>query len=41
MLEEFTERHGGAYVYVNIKGAVGGRSYYDGCCFFSENGKIK
>ncbi len=41
MLEEFTERHGGAYVYVNIKGAIGARNYYDGCCFFTENGKVK
>jgi hypothetical protein len=41
MLEEFTERHGGAYAYVNIKGAIGGRNYFDGCCFFSENGKVR
>jgi hypothetical protein len=41
MLEEFTERHGGAYAYVNIKGGLGARNYFDGCCFFSENGKIK
>lgn len=41
MLEEFTERHGGAYVYVNIKGGIGTRNYYDGCCIFTENGKVK
>lgn len=26
---------------MNIKGAVGGRNYFDGCCFFSENGKVR
>lgn len=41
MFEEFTERHGGAYAYVNLKGCTGQRNYFDGCCFFSENGKIK
>jgi hypothetical protein len=41
MLEEFTQRHGGAYVYVNLKGNNGACNYCDGCCFFTENGKIK
>jgi hypothetical protein len=26
---------------VNIKGGVGSNNYYDGCCFFTENGKVK
>jgi hypothetical protein len=41
MISEFTERHGGAYAYVNIRGAHGARSYFDGCCLFTENGKCK
>jgi NAD+ synthase (glutamine-hydrolysing) len=41
MMEEFTERHGGAYAYVNLKGCIGQRNYFDGCCFFTENGKAK
>lgn len=41
MFEEFTERHGGAYVHANIKGAIGARNIYDGLCCFTENGKLK
>lgn len=41
MLEENSDRHGGAYVYVNLKGCGGERNYFDGCCFFTENGKVK
>jgi len=41
MISEFTYRHGGAYCYVNQRGIVGDRTYFDGCCMFSENGKIK
>jgi len=26
---------------VNIKGGLGSRSYFDGCCLFTENGKVK
>lgn len=36
-----TERHGGAYIYVNIKGCEGTRVYFDGGCMSSINGKIK
>lgn len=35
MLEEFTERHGGAYVYINLKGGIGQRNLNDGCCIFT------
>jgi NAD+ synthase (glutamine-hydrolysing) len=41
MFEEFTQRHGGAYVHANIKGAIGTRNMYDGICCFTENGKLK
>lgn len=41
MISEFTYRHGGAYCYINQRGIVGDRTYFDGCCMFSENGKIK
>ena len=35
MIEELTERHGGAYMYVNIKGMQGDRNYLDGGCYFA------
>jgi len=41
MFEEFTERHGGAYIHANVKGSVGGRTSYDGLCCFTENGRLK
>ena len=41
MISEFTYRHGGAYCYINQRGIVGDRTLFDGCCMFSENGKIK
>ena len=41
MFEEFTERHGGAYVHASIKEAIGQRNIYDGVCCFAENGRLK
>lgn len=35
MFREATQRHGGCYVYVNNKGALGERSYFDGGCMFA------
>ena len=35
MVKEFTERHGGSYLYTNIKGTVGERTYFDGGCIFT------
>lgn len=40
MIQELTQRHGGAYAYMNVKG-VGDRCYYDGGCIFTENGQTK
>lgn len=41
MIKEFTQRHGGAYIYTNVKGSVGDRTYFDGGCIFTENGRVK
>ena len=37
MFEEFTERHGGAYVHASIKGAVGTRNMYDVVTYTQHN----
>ncbi len=39
MIQELTERHGGAYIYVNTKGLLE-RQYFDGGNMVTENGKI-
>jgi len=41
MIAELTQRHGGSYSYVNVKGASGDRAYYDGGCIFTENGQVR
>ena len=41
LVEELTEKNGGAYLYSNIRGSEGTRVYFDGGCFFSINGKVK
>lgn len=41
MITELTQRHGGSYSYVNVKGASGDRAYYDGGCISTENGQVK
>lgn len=39
MIQELTERHGGAYIYVNTKGLLE-KQYFEGGNMVSENGKI-
>ena len=41
MFKELTQRHGGCYAYVNGRGAIGERSYFDGGCIFTQNGVVK
>lgn len=36
-----TQRHGGGYIYTNVKGCTGDRIYFDGGCIFTENGVVK
>lgn len=40
MIQELTQKHGGAYLYSNNKGCEGTRIWFDGGCMFSMNGKI-
>ena len=40
LMQEATSKCGGSYCYVNIKGGVGERTYFDGGNIFCENGKI-
>jgi NAD+ synthase (glutamine-hydrolysing) len=35
MLKELTQRHGGSYLYTNVKGCSGDRIYFDGGCIFT------
>ena len=39
MIQELTERHGGAYIYVNQKGLYE-RQYFEGGNIVAENGRI-
>lgn len=41
MFKEATQRHGGCYLYVNAKGMIGERSYFDGGSICTENGVVK
>ena len=41
MLKELSERNAACYCYINNKGTIGERTYFDGGCIHTENGKIK
>ena len=40
LIRNASQRNGGVYLYSNLKGCDGGRTYYDGASIISMNGEI-